>query len=144
MSEHTTQETRVSILLHPPSSISNEGRDFSQSLDCDLESDGSPLTCTPGFVRQCCTEPNDAPPWVSDGPSILCHCQHSDTCPHSSLTIGIILGMTAYFVCCLPQCSSVTATLRQLFAPNLEKLKMIFITSPTLAHFQLECPTLVT
>ncbi|KAJ8346766.1 hypothetical protein SKAU_G00281670 [Synaphobranchus kaupii] len=70
--------------------------------------------------------------------------------------LASFLGMTAYYMRFLPQYSSVTAPLRLLLkqdAPwtwtpdcqaSLEELKRLLTTSPILAHFQLECPTLVT
>lgn len=76
--------------------------------------------------------------------------------PTTASQLASFLGMTAYYMRFLPQYSTVTAPLRMLlkhdapwvWTPDcqaaFDDLKQLLTTSPVLAHFQLECPTVVT
>ncbi len=76
--------------------------------------------------------------------------------PTSAGQLASFLGMTAYYLRFLPQYSEITAPLRQLLKHNtpwawtadceqaIRRLKHLLTSPPTLAHFDLPSPTLVT
>ncbi len=76
--------------------------------------------------------------------------------PSSAAQVASFLGMTTYYMRFLPQYSTITYPLRQLLKKDapwtwssacsdaVRTLKELLTNPPVLAHFSLDCPTLVT
>lgn len=76
--------------------------------------------------------------------------------PSSAAQVASFLGMTTYYMRFLPQYSTITYPLRQLLKKDacwtwstacsdaVRTLKELLTSPPVLAHFSLDCPTLVT
>jgi len=81
---------------------------------------------------------------------------HQVPMPSSAEQVASFLRMTTYYMCFLPQYSTITYPLRQLLKKDSPwtwssacsdavcTLKELLTSPPVLAHFSLDCPTLVT